>query len=438
MRNSPKSGSIQAVSHGFWKGDLHMSKLIQELIDEMTGMRVIDSHEHLPTEAELLATKADIFTRIFCHYSLTSANSAGMPEDRSVLMDTRRPLDERWSYFRPYLEAIRDNGYVRAGQITARDLYGIEQIDDTTYIELSERLQAANTEGLFSRVLKERCKIERVLNQGSWDDGVRGYSVLVSRDFMDIDWADPGTLRDRYNTWRDVNGGDFEDPESWLTCWLSRLAADGAVGLKFHASFPSECVDDKEAKMIFRKMASGNIESGESFALGVWLMHHAIEYAPIYNLIAAIHCGLVWECWKDFRDASPLNVIPLLLKYRDTTFDLYHGGIPWVREMAVIGNQYPNANLNLIWCHQISPFMTQGMLNEWIDLVPMNKIIGFGGDNVQGPEKTYGVLKMTQENIARALAIRIERGDITESSALDICRAWLYDNPRRIYRLDDR
>ncbi|MBT3275545.1 MAG: amidohydrolase, partial [Spirochaetales bacterium] len=112
--------------------------------------------------------------------------------------------------------------------------------------------------------------------------------------------------------------------------------------------------------------------------------------------------------------------------------------IPWVREMAVIGNQYPNANLNLIWCHQISPFMTQGMLNEWIDLVPMNKIIGFGGDNVQGPEKTYGVLKMTQENIARALAIRIERGDITESSALDICRAWLYDNPRRIYRLDDR
>jgi len=99
-----------------------------------------------------------------------------------------------------------------------------------------------------------------------------------------------------------------------------------------------------------------------------------------------------------------------------------------------MANQYPNVNLDLIWCHQISPYMTENFLNEWIDLVPLNKIIGFGGDN-DVPQKTYGVLVMTRENIARALAVRIARGQMSESRAADICRMWLYDNPKRIYGL---
>ena len=67
--------------------------------------------------------------------------------------------------------------------------------------------------------------------------------------------------------------------------------------------------------------------------------------------------------------------------------------------------------------------------------MPVNKIIGFGGDNCLGAEKTYGVLKMAEENIARALAVRVERKEMTEARAVDICRLWLYDNPKRIYRL---
>ena len=30
--------------------------------------------------------------------------------------------------------------------------------------------------------------------------------------------------------------------------------------------------------------------------------------------------------------------------------------------MAVIANQYPNVCVNLVWCHQISPYMTEQML----------------------------------------------------------------------------
>jgi len=82
--------------------------------------------------------------------------------------------------------------------------------------------------------------------------------------------------------------------------------------------------------------------------------------------------------------------------------------------------------------------MTENVLNEWLDLVPANKIIGFGGDYSCGPEKTYGALVMARENMARALAVRVARGQMSESRAVDVCRAWLYENPRRIYALDRR
>ena len=409
--------------------------IINRLIGEMEKLPLIDSHEHLPNESEITGKPADVFTRIYCHYSITNAITAGMPDDRAMLMDTNIPLEKRWNHFKSFHNAIEDTGYARAARITARDLYGIDQINDKTYVELSEKIQATNKPGLYDKILKEKCRIERILNQGSWQDGKDGYAVLVYREFMRLCDVNPGTLRELYETWKRLNGGNFENALDWLSFWCAEIAKDGAVGLKFSALIPVDCVNDVTAENIFHKLREKTISDQEASALGTWLIHKAIASAPKHGFVVAIHCGISWDGKTNFGALNPMNIIPLLMKYWDTVFDLYHGGIPWVREMAVIGNQYPNANLNLVWCHQVSPYMTEHMLNEWIDLVPVNKIIGFGGDNCRGPEKTYGVVRMTFENIARALAVRISRNQITEARAVQICRYWLYENPKRIYGL---
>ena len=66
----------------------------------------------------------------------------------------------------------------------------------------------------------------------------------------------------------------------------------------------------------------------------------------------------------------------------------------------------------------------------------MNKIIGFGGDYALPVEKVYGHLVMAREDIARVLAGRIERGQMTEDQGLTLARKWLFDNPNDLYRLD--
>lgn len=405
---------------------------------EMRAMPVIDSHEHLPPERELTSQRADVFTRIFAHYSPTNMESAGLVDARGVLLDTSRPLNERWAIFRPFLPAIRDTGYARAGLIAARDLFGIEEINDETYLTLSDRIQESNTPGVYERVLKGKCGIERVLNQGAWDEGPGGYAVRVHRGFTDFRWGVAQDLCSVYGRWKERHGGDFEDVDSWVDFWLGEVVREGCVGVKHSAGGLYGRLDAAESARLFRKVRDGSLTDEEAARFSPYLAVKSVENAPDHGLVVAVHCGLNWCCWQDFSPTDPMRVVPALLRYRRTVFDLYHAGIPWVRQMAVIANQYPNAHLNLVWAHQISPYMTENALNEWLDLVPTNKIIGFGGDYHCGPEKTYGALVLARENIARALAVRVTRGQMSESRAVEVCRAWLYDNPRRIYGLDSR
>ena len=116
-------------------------------------------------------------------------------------------------------------------------------------------------------------------------------------------------------------------------------------------------------------------------------------------------------------------------------FDLYHLGYPWVQESLMLGKGFPNVWLNFCWTHIISQRFAMDALDEAIDLIPMNKLIGFGGDYYLPVEKVYGHLTMAREDIARVLAARIERGQFTEDQALGLAHKWLRDNPAELYRL---
>ena len=158
-----------------------------------------------------------------------------------------------------------------------------------------------------------------------------------------------------------------------------------------------------------------------------------LDVAAEADIPVAVHTGY----WGDFRKIDCKNLLPLVMRRRDVRFDMFHLGMPMLRDGALIGKSQPNVTLNLTWCAVISQVQTTRMLDELIDLVPVNKIIAFGGDYRCCVHKAYGHLVMARETVAAALARRVDDGDFDRAEAMRLARMWFHDNPTRIYRLPE-
>ncbi len=126
--------------------------------------------------------------------------------------------------------------------------------------------------------------------------------------------------------------------------------------------------------------------------LNDFLVDKTVKTASELNMVISVHTGILVGNWEDSLTTDLMYMIPMLKRHRNAKFDLYRAGIPWVRELGVIGKTFPNIWLNLCWCHVISQEMTCSALSEWIDFMPITKIVGFGGDYSIPLRRFMGIL----------------------------------------------
>ena len=375
------SGTLCATSLMTSCSDGNKENIKEALVKHMEGLTIIDAHEHLMSEEESLANGGqDIMDVLLTQYIPTAFNSAGIEKKREWLCDKSVPLSERWEAYRPYLPYVAHMGYYRTANMAVQALFGIKRLEESNFFEVNELIKNELKPGFYDRLLKEHCKIERVLNQRPWgkNEGYNDFVTDINRETMQLQYG----LNARYDNLKDLYGkygAPDMNVDEFAEKWISSLAGKHH-GIKLQSNVPFPKPSFEEAQAQFKKYLNLGSGSTDMDCINLYLLHKVIELCGKYNLIVAVHCGIIWECWQDFYQLSVQNIVQAAMRYRGTTFDLYHASIPWVREAGVAGNQYPNVNLNLTWTHDISPAMTISFLDEWIDLVPLNKIIGFGAD----------------------------------------------------------
>jgi predicted TIM-barrel fold metal-dependent hydrolase len=221
----------------------------------------------------------------------------------------------------------------------------------------------------------------------------------------------------------------LEDLVAAETRRLVRLKARGAVGFKTRACRRA-AADEAAARLVFNRIMRRG-KCAQVAPLDDYLFGKCLEAAGELEVPVAVHAGL----WGNFPEIAPALMIPWAQQYPKTHFDLFHLGFPNTLEAVVIGKNFPNVSLNLCWCYLLSPSVTRQMLEAILDLVPLNKVIGFGGDYPAVVQKVYGHRAMATETIAAVLARRVAAGEFSEDRALEIARRWLCANPAAIYRV---
>jgi predicted TIM-barrel fold metal-dependent hydrolase len=172
--------------------------------------------------------------------------------------------------------------------------------------------------------------------------------------------------------------------------------------------------------------------SGKAFQ--DFMFHFILSIANRRRLIMQVHTGIQEGSGNLLSNSNPELLSNLFLEYPEVAFDLFHIGYPYQSSAGVLAKNFPNVYLDMCWAHIVSPNASVLALEEWIDTVPLTKISAFGGDFLL-VDGVYGHQHLARADVARALAAKVEEGVFDEDKAHEVARMFLYENPKRLFRL---
>ena len=417
-----------------------------ELLGFIDELQSIDSHEHLPMEADV-GDNTDVLAEWLIHYFSCDLVSAGLSDEAlNGARDPEGDLAQRWQLVEDYWEAARTTGYGRSLDIAAQGLYGIDQVNGDTIGPLNEAfLEARRAGGHYEYVLKEKSRITLGVVDSNLNCDRHFFASAFRLDHF-IMPTHRCQLRDEGRA-VGVEVHTLEDWEEALALHLDRIYEKGAVvvkhGLAYLRSLYYEKVTRQAAEEEFHLFFANEhspawrppLKAGKN--LQNYMMHALLRRMDQEGLTMQVHTGTQEGNGNVIADSNPVNLTNCFLEYENVTFDIFHMGYPYTQELSNLAKNFRNVNIDMCWGHIISPEAARRGLTEWLDAVPANKIIAFGGDYafVDG---IYGHQQMARENVAAVLAAKVLDGSFDLDRAKEIARWVFVDNPGRILNLGDR
>lgn len=414
----------------------------QRIRNHIDKMKVVDTHEHLMNPEGIPNSGMFDFMLLFHHYADDDIKSSGMskPEFNRLLTDSLT-VKEKWEIMEPYWEKSFNTAYNRVVTLTANRLFGIKEINKSTVEELSEKIQQAYKSDWFHTVLKDKCNIEYIIN----DSGDRSFGdkkmFSYTRRFGYFGINSKADI-DKISENKSTEIQSLNDLVNTLNSEFDAAIKTGFVtvkiGIAYSRSLHFEDVDKDLAEMVFNQIKNNpdkEFPFEEVKPLSDYMIHRLIDLARRNNKPVQIHTGLQAGDGNYIENSNPTHLANLFLKYRDVQFILFHGGYPFGGELASLAKNFRNVYIDLCWLYIISPSYSERYLHEWLETVPANKIMGFGGD-YHNVENVFGHLLFAKEIIGNVLVEKVENRYFSEEEAIKIATMILHDNAVDLFKLN--
>lgn len=432
-------------------GNINMGTY-DEIRKEINNIKVIDSQECINTDIQYDLENKDVFCVYILHYLINDLISSGMVGESIInsIADSKVPAETRFKLALPYLRACTNTGYFRALKRSLKELHGIEDLNVDSLLKLQhEYLRCKDKEYVYN-ILHNKCNIESVMLD------VTGSSELTDLDkrlFHKVwhpeKYIKPGPVSGEVIRWVERHHAPITSLDDWVSAFdeeLTDMMGRGISALKISlGNFRSLYFEDVpyvEAKKAFNDVLMQWKDDGAGERdhvefpkkLQDFMMHRVLSSLRGRGIVTQFDAGIQRDNKNMLKNTSPENLNNLIEHYQDVKFDILAIGWPYWRELVALAKIYPNVIINFAGSHVISTVSSIKCLMESIDTVPMNKIVGFGG-NYLFVDGIYGQLEIAKDNIARALSELVRYGVFDTLGAIKAAEDILYTNPKRIYKL---
>jgi len=414
-------------------------KFRKEFLEAMQEIRTVDCHSHTTLKSGYYSAGQLNLFNLMSYYDREIHAATG--KGAGQLFADAKSDAERWERFKPVLDRTRNVSYWRHNIVVYRELFDLEDEDvtDSNWEKLNETIKRRTADpDWYHYVTKDVCRLATQVRNIPWfEDWEPEYFTAVLRMESALQLHDKNT---RAHLEKHLNRSfdSLKSIKQGLADLVEEYRKRGAVGIKLaHAygrTLASANVAESVAANAFAKaLGGGSLSADEVKQLQDHIIFFLAGLAGEMNLVFQIHTG-VQGTWGNVPDSDPLLLIPLIHANKSTKFDLFHAGYPYSREIGMLAKHSPNVWLNMCWMYVITIEGSRQSLSEWIDLVPGDRLLGFGSD-VGFPEFVCGHLVMARSCIADVLAQKVERDFLSKEVALDLARKMLRDSPIRLYGL---
>jgi hypothetical protein len=421
----------------------------KEISEFLEGIKIVDQHEHLSSpfmkEPNFEMDLPYFLTHTYLQGDLLSAGLPGKCIEPDKYKYLEKPCgedqsEERWKELKPYLERVRNTIYYRYLLIALRDLYGLqdEEVDESNWRELSQHIREKSQNNLkWSLEILEKMKVHKVILDISGplpNDKIIKDERLVQVVRMD------DIIQGNLNVVKDCasqNIHSLDDYLNELDHSFEAATKAGVVGVKSGLAYERSLFYDNVAKADAERIFSKGLnEVGpqERKVFQDFMMHAVCEKCSEHNLPFQIHTGIQAGNLNTLTNAQPTLLTNLFRKFPDVRFDIFHGGYPYMQEAGIMSKYFPNVYIDACWLAHISPTAYKRGLNEWLEIVPYNKIFAWGGDH-QLIEHSYASLILAKGLVSYVLAIKVASGYFGKKMAFSVAEKIMGQNSIELYNL---
>ena len=431
------------------------------LENALAEVPVLDVHTHL-CGAKLAAR--GLHDILLYHMIVSDLYSAGCPSGARLPQfpnwATKEEAHRRIEEALPYLHCIQNTSGWWGVRLILRDLYDWkEPVTPDNWRRLDDLVRERADDGAWARSILKRVNIRRTCaeycrrGQGEADD-VLQYSLEWGM-FMRAQWGEYDTaVYDLERTWGRppeapvaILGGvtrpapdrtiqTLEDVHAAIKHYVDSIPCDQvistATGISTDIDYrlPS---DLEMADALARRAQAGPAERdiyaayiGEAFLAA--LEKRAADIVFQFSLGAE---PLPFETASRISQRTLAQLAQIVGRHPQLRFQCFVSSRHANQTLCTMCRELPNFSLAGFWWHNFFPGAICHVMTERLDMVPVNKQIGFFSD-AYAVEWCYAKAIIVRKQMARVLAEKVAQGQYSFDEALNVAREILFETPQTL------
>ena len=433
---------------------------VREMEDALFSFRWMDPHTHIDA-AHLSARGLDDI--LLYHMSVSDLYAAGCPSGGRVPEDrTREEAHRRLAEAVPFLGHARNTFIAWGTRLILEDLYDWrEPITETNWRRLDARIAERSQDPAWPRTILQRSNIARTGTElwrgrdGSADDLFQ--YALEWAFFSRTQWGQPDIpLFELERTWNETVPGQaipvtfdrataaplgkiirtVEDVREAVAHYCALIPYGRVTATATHISTDIDysLPDDAAMADAIRRRDCATERERDIYASYIThlflreLEKHGREIVFQFSIGAE---SLPFESASRLNQRTICQLGEIVARFPKLRFMCFLSSRHGNQSLCTLARELPNFCLAGYWWHNFFPGAIRQVMEERLDMLPVNKQIGFFSD-AYCVDWVYAKVMMVRKIMARVFAGKIDIGQYTFDDAVSIARAILHDAARDV------